>query len=119
MNTIQSELESAVLSPEYFYILEKPSLLSRAIKKIFEIYCKILFKIYCPLKVKGKENIPGSSFIFCSNHNSHMDSGVLIALIIAIPVIIFPAAFIWYINIGGVTKAYKQAKASNKARVGE
>ena len=77
MNTIQSELESAILSPEYSYILEKPSLISKTIKKIFEIYCKILFKIYCPLKVKGKENIPDSSFIFCSNHNSHMDSGVL------------------------------------------
>jgi 1-acyl-sn-glycerol-3-phosphate acyltransferase/long-chain acyl-CoA synthetase len=77
VNSIQSELESTVLSPGYFYILEKPSLVSRSIKKIFEIYCKILFKIYCPLKVEGKENIPASSFIFCSNHNSHMDSGVL------------------------------------------
>jgi 1-acyl-sn-glycerol-3-phosphate acyltransferase len=77
VSSIRSELENAVLSPEYSYIIEKPSFISRLIKKIFEIYCKILFKIYCPLTVVGKENIPDSSFIFCSNHNSHMDSGVL------------------------------------------
>jgi 1-acyl-sn-glycerol-3-phosphate acyltransferase len=77
VSTIRSELENAVLSPEYFYITEKPSFAGRLIKKIFEIYCKILFKVYCPLSVKGRENIPRTSFIFCSNHNSHMDSGVL------------------------------------------
>lgn len=77
MSSIRSELENAVLSPEYSYLNEKPSLISSLIKKNFEVYCKILFTIYCPLTVKGRKNIPAASFIFCSNHNSHMDSGVL------------------------------------------
>jgi len=78
VGSIRSELENAVVSPEYSHVLKKPSFLGKLIKKIFEIYCKILFTFYCPLKVSGRENIPkSSSFIFCSNHNSHMDSGVL------------------------------------------
>jgi 1-acyl-sn-glycerol-3-phosphate acyltransferase/long-chain acyl-CoA synthetase len=77
VNTFQAQLEKAVLPPEYSYILEKPSPAGRFIKKTFEIYCKILFTLYCPLTVKGRENIPSASFIFCSNHNSHMDSGIL------------------------------------------
>ncbi len=77
MTSIHSELEKAVVPPEYSHVLKKPGLLSKAIKKIFEVYCKILFTVYCPLKVIGRENIPDTSFIFCSNHNSHMDSGIL------------------------------------------
>jgi long-chain acyl-CoA synthetase len=37
----------------------------------------VLFTLYCPLQVQGRKNIPESPFIFCSNHNSHMDTGVL------------------------------------------
>lgn len=77
MNTIRAELKDTVLSAEYSYLTQRPPLTGRLIKKVFEIYCKVLFTIYCPLKVTGRENIPDSSFIFCSNHNSHMDSGVL------------------------------------------
>ncbi len=78
MISIRSELESAIVPPEYSHVLKKPDLLGKSIKKIFEIYCKILFTVYCPLKIIGRENIPkSSSFIFCSNHNSHMDSGIL------------------------------------------
>ncbi len=77
MKTIRQELEEINLGPEYSYLSKPPSLLSRSIKKVFEIYCKLLFRFYCPLKVYGQENIPSQSFIFCSNHNSHMDSGIL------------------------------------------
>jgi len=78
VGTFHLELENSVVPPEYSHVLKKPSFLSKSIKKIFEIYCKILFTFYCPLKVSGRENIPkSSSFIFCSNHNSHMDSGIL------------------------------------------
>jgi 1-acyl-sn-glycerol-3-phosphate acyltransferase len=78
VSSFHSELEKSVVPPEYSHVLEKPTLLSKLIKKIFEIYCKILFTFYCPLKVSGRENVPkSSSFIFCSNHNSHMDSGIL------------------------------------------
>ena len=77
MKSIHEEIESADINPEYAYIKKNPPLSERFTKKTFEIYCKILFKIYCPLTVTGRENIPNSSFIFCSNHNSHMDSGIL------------------------------------------
>lgn len=44
---------------------------------LFFGFCKIFFKIYCPLQVNGRENLPSHSFIFCSNHCSHMDTPVL------------------------------------------
>jgi len=34
----------------------------------------------------------------------------ILALVIAIPVILFPAAFIWYLNIGGIYAAIKEAR---------
>ena len=40
----------------------------------------------------------------------------ILALVIAIPVILFPAAFIWFINIGGIYAAIKQARAKKAAR---
>ena len=33
----------------------------------------------------------------------------IVALIIAIPIILFPAAFIWYLNIGGIYAAVREA----------
>jgi hypothetical protein len=41
---------------------------------------------------------------------------ILVALIIAIPVIIFPAAYLWYMDIGGLYTSYKEAKAKKLAR---
>ena len=41
---------------------------------------------------------------------------VLVALIIAVPVLLFPAAYIWYLNIGGVFTSLKEARASKLAR---
>ncbi len=43
-----------------------------------------------------------------------MDGIMIVALIITIPLILFPAAFIWYINIGGVVQALREAKARQK-----
>jgi len=40
----------------------------------------------------------------------------IIALIIAIPIILFPAAYVWYMNIGGVYHAIKELKAKRLAR---
>ena len=36
--------------------------------------------------------------------------GFIIALIIAIPVILLPAAFIWYINVSGLWEVMKDAR---------
>jgi hypothetical protein len=41
---------------------------------------------------------------------------ILVALIIAVPVILFPAAYLWYLNIGGVFTYHKEAKAKRLVR---
>ena len=46
-------------------------------QKIFEYYCRLVFIFYTPLKIFGKENIPNSSAVLCSNHRSHMDTALL------------------------------------------
>jgi hypothetical protein len=45
-----------------------------------------------------------------------MTAALVIALILAIPIILFPAAFIWYINIGGIYQAVKEARRARAAR---
>ena len=40
----------------------------------------------------------------------------IVALVIAIPIILFPAAFVWYLNIGGIYAAIKEAQARRAAR---
>ncbi len=44
-----------------------------------------------------------------------MEGAVIIALAIAIPLILFPAAFVWYMNIGGMVTALKGARAKKAA----
>jgi hypothetical protein len=41
---------------------------------------------------------------------------IIIALIIAVPVILFPAAYLWYMDIGGIYSSYKEARARKLAR---
>ncbi len=45
-----------------------------------------------------------------------MEGTVVLAMVIAIPVILFPAAFVWYLNIGGVFASVKEARAARKAQ---
>ena len=33
---------------------------------------------------------------------------LVLALVVAIPIILFPAAFVWYLNIGGIYAAIKE-----------
>lgn len=40
----------------------------------------------------------------------------IVALIIAIPVILFPVAFIWYLNIGGIYHAIQEARKRRATR---
>jgi len=40
----------------------------------------------------------------------------IVALVIAIPIILFPAAFVWYLNIGGIYAAIKEARERRAAR---
>ena len=39
-----------------------------------------------------------------------MEWQIAVALVVAIPVILFPAAFIWYLNIGGIIHAVRAAR---------
>lgn len=40
----------------------------------------------------------------------------IVALVIAIPVILFPVAFIWYLNVGGIYAAVREARKRRVAR---
>ena len=43
---------------------------------------------------------------------------LIVALVVAIPVILFPAAFVWYMNLGGVYAAVKEARAKRAQEKG-
>ena len=40
----------------------------------------------------------------------------VVALVIAIPIVLFPVAFVWYLNIGGIYAAIKEARARRVVR---
>jgi len=39
----------------------------------------------------------------------------IVALVIAIPIILFPAAFVWYLNLGGIF--FRAEEATRKGKV--
>jgi len=41
---------------------------------------------------------------------------LVVILVIAIPVILFPAAYVWYINIGGLALLFKEAREKRVIR---
>ena len=43
----------------------------------FQAFCRVFFFSYCRLTVEGRDHLPVSPFILCSNHTSHIDSAVL------------------------------------------
>ena len=45
-----------------------------------------------------------------------MEWQIIVALVIAIPIILFPVAFVWYLNIGGIYTAIKEARARRAVR---
>ena len=45
-----------------------------------------------------------------------MDGQLIVALVLAIPIILFPAVFVWYLNIGGIYAAVKEARARRIAK---
>jgi len=44
-----------------------------------------------------------------------MEWQIIVALVVMLPVILLPAAFVWYMNIGGMTAAYKEARQRKAA----
>jgi uncharacterized membrane protein len=45
-----------------------------------------------------------------------MEWQIILALAIGIPIILFPVAFIWFINIGGIVAAFKKARERRAVR---
>ena len=45
-----------------------------------------------------------------------MEGIVVLAIAIAVPVILFPAALIWYMNIGGLVRAYKEQRLAREGK---
>lgn len=44
-----------------------------------------------------------------------MEWQFILALVIAVPIILFPAAFVWFLNVGGIYAAMKEARAKRVA----
>lgn len=77
MKTIQYALQNATIAAEFDHLVKSPSSFRVVSNRLFELYCKAVLTMYCPMTVHGRDNLPNQSFIFCSNHCSHMDSTVL------------------------------------------
>ena len=45
-----------------------------------------------------------------------MEWQIVVALVIAIPVILFPVAFVWFLNISGILTVWKESRAREKRR---
>ena len=45
-----------------------------------------------------------------------MEWQIIVALVVAIPIVLFPVAFIWFLNIGGIYAAIKEARAKRAVR---
>ncbi|MBL7119229.1 MAG: hypothetical protein ISS53_00935 [Dehalococcoidia bacterium] len=44
-----------------------------------------------------------------------MEWQIILALVLAAPIILVPVAFVWYLNIGGVVAAAKEARERKAA----
>ncbi len=45
-----------------------------------------------------------------------MEWQIVVALVIAIPIILFPVAFVWFLNVGGLSAAAREAREKRVAR---
>ena len=45
-----------------------------------------------------------------------MEWQIIVALVIAVPIILFPVALIWFINIGGIYTAIKEARVKRATK---
>lgn len=48
-----------------------------------------------------------------------MEWQIIVALIIAIPIILIPVVFVWFLNFGGIYAALKEARARKAAQAEE
>jgi len=45
-----------------------------------------------------------------------MEWEFIVALVVMIPIIMLPVAFVWYLNLGGILAAVRRARATEKER---
>jgi len=45
-----------------------------------------------------------------------MNALTILALVLAIPVLLIPVAFVWYINIGGIVAAIREVRIKRAVR---
>ena len=41
---------------------------------------------------------------------------IIVALVIAVPIILFPAAYVWYLNVGAMLLSAKKAREAKPTR---
>ena len=46
-----------------------------------------------------------------------MEWEFILALVVMVPVILLPVAFVWYLNLGGILAAVRRARANNRERL--
>jgi len=77
LKSFRDALANHQLDSKYDYLYRRRSFSGRLVKSAFELYCRLFFRLYCPLKIEGRERLPDGPYILCGNHNSHMDSALL------------------------------------------
>ncbi len=45
-----------------------------------------------------------------------MEWEFIVALVVAIPIILLPVAFVWYLNLGGIYAAFREARRKRVAK---
>ena len=45
-----------------------------------------------------------------------MEWQIVLALVLTLPVILLPAAFVWYLDIGGIVQVAREAKAARERK---
>jgi 1-acyl-sn-glycerol-3-phosphate acyltransferase len=55
----------------------RQSAFNRIAQRMFECFARLICRVWCPLNVVGRENLPDLPFLICANHSSHLDSIVL------------------------------------------
>ena len=51
-----------------------------------------------------------------SKGGNEMEWQVIVALVVAIPIILLPVAFLWYLNVSGVYQVMRATRARQKRR---
>ena len=45
-----------------------------------------------------------------------MNIELIVAMVVAVPVVLFPAAFVWYMNIGGIVQKVREVRAAREKK---